>query len=102
MKSRNRQLIAVICTTMLMGGCATNQTEAEKYESRASYEERRDEIRAYINGCEAAGFVVTYTGPTTHKLRNPIKRIPRHAHPTDYRCATVQNVERFQAEMGLR
>ena len=77
-------------------------TEDEQYERLAAFHASRAEIRAFINNCEAADYVVVYTGPTTHKLRDPVRRIPRHARPSDYQCASDRDVEAFQAEMALR
>ena len=90
------------CLSLALIGCSTHLTEDEKYERQAAYDERRAQIRAIINDCEAADYVIFYTGPTTHKLRDPIKRIPMHARPSDYHCASSRDTEAFQLEMGLR
>ena len=104
MKSINPRLTAsiVTCMALLAGGCATSLDEASEYELQASLIEKAEQIEAFIYNCEASGNVVMYTGPSTHRLRDPIKRIPRHARPSDYTCTSSQEIERFQAEMGLR
>ena len=101
MNSRHQQLTAVVCACIatFLGGCAANLTEAERYDRQAAYEEKRDLIHAFVNNCETAGHVVMYTGPTTHKLRNPVKYVPRHARSSDYKCVTAADIERFQLQM---
>lgn len=99
---RHLAVVAASCLTLTLGGCASALTEDERYEREVAFHESRDQIRALINACESADHVVFYTGPTTHKLRDPIKRIPRHAHPSDYHCASRRDAESFQLEMGLR
>ena len=83
-------------------GCATNLSEDEIYEQQDAAVERKEMIRGFINACEANGNVVFYTGPSTHKLRDPIKRIPRHANRSDYECTSTSAVERMQVEAGIR
>ena len=83
-------------------GCATPLTEEELYEAKALHAERMDEIRNFITACEGAGMKAVYYGPTTNKLRNPIKYVPRHAHPSDYACASQRDIDRAMRESGLR
>lgn len=82
-------------------GCATSLTEEERYESRALHAERMDEIRNLIAACESAGMIAIYEGPTTSKFRDPTKQLPRHAHLTDYGCASERAVGRALREWGL-
>lgn len=95
-------VITASCLALALGGCASQLTEDEQYEREVAFHESRDQIRAFISNCEAVDHVVFYTGPPTHKLRDPIKRIPRHARPSDYHCASGRDTESFQLEMGLR
>ena len=102
MKTANRYLAVITGSCLALFGCSTHLTEDEQYEREVAFHERVDQIRAFIDACESADYVVFYTGPTTHKLRDPIKRIPRHARPADYHCASSRDTESFQLEMGLR
>ena len=102
---RNTRMVIVLgflLPVLNLSGCATSLTEAERYEKQALHAERMDKIRAFIATCEEAGSQPIYFGPTTHKLRDPIKRVPRHAHLSDYACATDEDVERAQREWGVR
>ncbi len=83
-------------------GCAANLSEDEVFEQQYAAFERKEKIREFINVCEANDNVIIYTGPSTHKLRDPIKRIPNHASRSDYQCTTTSEVERMQVEMGIR
>jgi len=83
-------------------GCAANLSEDEASEREYQAVERKEMIREFIYSCEAGGNVVVYTGVSTHRLRNPIKRIPNHANRSDYQCTTTSEVERMQAQMGIR
>ena len=102
MNTANRYLAIVAGPCLALAGCSTHLTEDEQYEREVAFHERVDQIRTFIDACESADHVVFYTGPTTHKLRDPIKRIPRHARPSDYHCASSRDTEAFQLEMGLR
>ncbi len=93
--------IGVLALTHLTG-CAANLTEDELFEQQYAAVERKEMIREFIIACEANGNVVVYTGPSTHKLRDPIKRIPKYADRSDYQCTRSGEVERMQAEMGIR
>jgi hypothetical protein len=83
-------------------GCAANLSENEVFEQQYAAVERKEMIREFVNACEANDNVVIYTGPSTQKLRDPIKRIPKHANRSDYQCTTTNGVERMQVEMGFR
>ena len=85
-----------------LAGCASNLTEDEQFERHYAAVERKLDIRAYIDSCEAADYVVLYTGPSTHRLRDPIRHIPNHARKSDYVCGSRTDMERMQAELGLR
>ena len=91
-----------ILASILLMGCAANLSEDEVFEQKYAAVERKEMIREFVNSCEANGNVVIYTGPPTHKLRDPIKRIPNHANRSDYQCTSTSEVERMQAETGLR
>lgn len=91
-----------ILVSVQLTGCATNLSEDEVFEQQYAAVERKEMIREYINICEANDNVVVYTGPTTQKLRDPIKRIPKHANRSDYQCTTTREVERMQVGMGIR
>ena len=93
--------LGILASVQLMG-CAANLSEDEIFEQQYAAVERKEMIREFVNACEANGNVVIYTGPSTHKLRDPIKRIPNHANHSDYQCTSTSEVERMQAEMGLR
>ena len=93
-------VLGVLFFVQLMG-CASNLTEDEIFEQQYAAVERKEMIREFVNACEANGNVVIYTGPSTHKLRDPIKRIPNHANRSDYQCATTSAVERMQVEAGI-
>lgn len=82
--------------------CAANLSEDEVFEQQYAAVERKEMIREFINVCEANDNVVIYTGPSTHKLRDPLKRIPIHANRSDYQCTMSNEVERMQVEMGIR
>lgn len=77
-------------------------TEDEIFELQYAAVERKESIREFIDVCEANKNVVIYTGPSTHRLRDPIRRIPNHANRSDYQCTNTKEVERMQADMGLR
>ncbi|MGI9201315.1 MAG: hypothetical protein ACR2QL_09660 [Woeseiaceae bacterium] len=91
----------ILASVQLMG-CAANLSEDEAFEREYQAVERKQLIREFIDGCEAGGNVVVYTGVSTHRLRDPIKRIPNHANRSDYQCTTTSEVERMQAQMGIR
>ena len=91
-----------ILVSVYLTGCATNLSEDEVFERQYAAVERKEMIREFVNTCEANDNVVIYTGPSTHKLRDPIKRIPKHANRSDYQCTTTNEVERMQVEMGIR
>ena len=93
--------IAILLVAFQIQGCATSLTEEERYEGRALDAERMDEIRNFIAACEGAKMVAIYEGPKTNKLRDPTKHIPRHAHLTDYACASERAVGRALREWGL-
>lgn len=101
---RIHQSLAVlgILASVLLVGCAANLSEDEVFEQKYAAVERKEMIREFIDACEANGHVVYYTGRSTHRLRDPIKRIPSHAHRSDYQCTTSNEIERMQAQMGLR
>ena len=103
-KSRQHISIAAIVATacVVASGCTAQLTEDERYERQLRQEERIDQIRSFIDGCEAAGRHVVYSGPVTHKLHDPVKRISRHAQPSDYQCASTKDIERMQVEAGIR
>ena len=61
-----------------------------------------DEIRDFITACEGAGMKAVYYGPTTNKLRNPFKQIPRHANLSDYACASQRDMDHALRESGVR
>ena len=91
-----------ILASALLTGCAANLSEDEAFAQQYAAVERKEMIREFVNACEANGNVVVYTGPSTHKLRDPIKRIPNHAHRSDYQCTMSSEAERMQAEMRIR
>jgi hypothetical protein len=91
-----------ILVSVHLTGCAANLTEDEIFEQQYAAVERKENIREFINVCKAKDNVVIYTGPSTHKLRDPIKRVPNHASRSDYQCTTTSEVERMQVEMGIR
>ena len=93
--------IAILLAAFQLPGCATSLTEEEQYEGKARHAERMDEIRNFITACHGAGRAAVYEGPTTNKLRNPLKQIPRHAHPSDYTCASQRDIYREMRESGL-
>ena len=99
-----RQSLSVlgILVSAQLTGCAANLSEDEAFEQQYAAVERKVMIREFVNACEANGSVVIYTGPSTQKLRDPIKRIPKHAHRSDYQCTSTKEVERMQVEMGIR
>jgi len=91
-----------ILVSVQLTGCAANLTEDEVFEQQYAAVERKEMIREFVNACEANDNVVIYTGPSTQRLRDPIKRIPKHANRSDYQCTTTNEVERMQVEMGFR
>lgn len=91
-----------ILVSVQLTGCAANLSEDEVFEQQYAAVERKENIREFINVCEANGYVVIYTGPSTQRLRDPFKRIPNHARRLDYQCTTSNEIERMQVEMGLR
>ena len=93
--------IGILSSALLMG-CATNLSEDEVFNRQYAAIERKEMIREFVDTCEANGNVVIYTGPSTHKLRDPIKRIPNHANRSDYQCTRAGEVERMQVETGIR
>jgi len=98
-----RQVVySSILVSIGLTGCAGNLTEDERFEDQYAAVERKEQIRSYIDSCEAADRVVLYTGPSTHRLRDPIKTIPNHARKSDYACGSSRELERMQAEMGIR
>ncbi len=94
--------IAILLAAFQLSGCATPLTEEERYEGKALRAERMDEIRDFITACEGAGMKAVYYGLTTNKLRNPFKYVPRHAHLSDYACASQRDIDRAMRESGLR
>lgn len=95
-------VIGSLLTTIGLAGCASNLTEDERIDREYAATERKQQIREFIDSCEAANYVVMYTGPSTQKLRDPVKRIPGHARKSDYVCGSSNDAERMQAEVGLR
>lgn len=89
---------AILLPALQLSGCAATLTAEAQYEEKARQAERMDEIRNFITACHSAGMIAVYYGPTTHKLRNPLKQIPRHARRSDYVCASERDVGR---EMGV-
>lgn len=85
---------ATLLAALQIMGCTTSMTDEAEYEAKARHAERIDEIRAFIAACHGAEMVVVYYGPTTNKLRDPIRHVPRHAHPTDYACASEHDIRR--------
>lgn len=53
----------VIVTCCLLGGCASQLTEAEQYERENRIAEVRDLVLTKIADCENAGKQIVYTGP---------------------------------------
>ena len=90
-----------ILVSVQLTGCAANLTEDEIFEQQYTAAVRKEMIREFIYSCEANDNVVIYTGPSTQKLRDPIKRVPNHAHPSDYQCTTTNEVKRMQVELGI-
>ena len=99
-----RQSLSVlgILVSVQLTGCAANLSEDEIFEQQYAAVERKEMIREYINACEANDNVVIYTGPSTHRLRNPIRRIPNSANRSDYQCTTTTGVERMQADTRMQ
>lgn len=99
-----RQSLSVlgILASVQLTGCAANLSEDEVFEQQYAAVERKEVIREFIDACEANDYVVIYTGPSTQKLRDPIKRIPNHANRSDYQCTTTNEVDRMQVEMAIR
>ena len=89
--SRFRTLLiaAVAALSTLLCGCASQLTEDEEIALAYAETERREAIREYVRSCEAAGYVVIYTGRTYQKLQDPVKRVPSHARLADYACASA-------------
>ena len=91
-----------VLTSVLLAGCAASLSEDDAFEQQYTAVERKEMIREFIRSCEANDNVVVYTGPPTQKLRDPVKRVPNHARRSDYQCTTTDEVDRMQAEMGIR
>ena len=92
---KSLSVLSVLLSVHLTG-CATNLSEEAVLEKQYAAVERKEMIREFVNACEASGNVVIYTGPSTHKLRDPIKRIPNHAKRSEYYCTTSSEVARMQ------
>ncbi len=92
--------IAILLAAFQIIGCTTTLTDEAQYEGKARHAERMDEIRDFITACHGAGMIVEYHGPTTNKLRSPLKYIPRHAHPSDYGCASERDIGRTMRSGG--
>ena len=89
------RVVAIAVSVTLLYGCAGPLTEDEKIAAEYARVERKEAIREYVAGCEAAGYTIFYTGPTTQKLRDPVKRIPNHAQLADYQCVNQTGVSSF-------
>ncbi len=74
-----------ILLLVLITACAP-LTEDERFAMEYQSVERQEAIRSFIRSCESAGYTVYYAGPSYPKLQDPVKRIPRHAHQSDYSC----------------
>ena len=99
MKNHSSGLVSIVASGMLAAGCAP-MTEQERYDLREQQARNGDQIRIMIANCEAAGHVVIYTGPRKSKLIDPVKRVPRNAHPGDYNCTSTSGTERALRSMG--
>lgn len=84
-----------------MAACAANLSEDQVLERQYAAVERKASIREFITVCETNNNVVVYTGRTTHKLHDPIKRVPSHVNRSDYQCTTPREVQRMLVEIGL-
>lgn len=87
-------VVATLLAGLQLSSCGTTLGEVERYEKDALQAERMDKIRGSISACFGAGHTVVYYGPKKHKLIDPIKRIPRNAHVTDYSCVSKEDLER--------
>jgi hypothetical protein len=90
--------ITCVVMALAVAGCASTLSEDELYEQQVHRAEQVEQIQGLIRTCEAASRTVVYTGPTTHKLRDPVKRIPKHARPIDFQCVGTREVDAMQAE----
>ena len=99
MKYRKAGFLLVPGAVVLAIGCTT-MTEQERYELREQQARNGDQIRIMIANCEAGGHVVVYTGPRKSKLIDPVKRVPRNAHPGDYSCTSTNGAERALRSLG--
>ena len=90
----------ILCVLVLFSvtGCATSLTEEERLEREYAIVENQEAIREFVRNCELAGHQVVYSGPVYQKLRDPVRRVPKHARLTDYQCANERAVAR---EFGL-
>ena len=86
--------VAVVVSVFLLAACAANLTEDQRIALEYDRVERQASIQEFVASCESGGQTVVYTGPTYHKLRDPVKHVPRHARLRDYACASQQALNR--------
>ncbi len=96
--SQRCTIVAAALSVSLLAGCATNLTDDERFAREYERAEMHGSIREFVYSCESAGHVVLYTGPSYHRLRDPVIHIPSNARLLDYACANQNAISR---EFGL-
>lgn len=94
--ARECAIFAGLTVIVHLQACAAALTEEERYRIRALRDQRMDEIHLFIQACEASGNVVTYGGPLTSLLPDPLTRIPRNARVADYGCISRASAQRMR------
>ena len=106
-----QRILILIAAVFAMNGCAHEPlTEGQKIErefARAERKaEREDEIRTKVLNCHEKGQILWYKGWARIHPRGLIDhktgevRIPRHAMPSEFICASTGEVQRALREAG--
>ena len=91
---RRGYLVAGLISVALLAACATNLTEDERLALDYERVERQESIRGFVASCERSGQTVVYTGPSYHRLRDPVEHVPNHARLSDYVCTDERTISR--------
>ena len=87
-------VIVALISVSLLAACATNLTEEQQLALDYERVERQESIRGFVASCERRGQTVVYTGPSYHRLRDPVKHVPSHARLSEYVCADEATIGR--------
>lgn len=81
---RENVVLAALAVFMLMQACAL--TEEQETRQEAQREDRLEEIRLFIDECEASGSSASYQSHGYVTGRDTFSEIPPNATVKDYKC----------------